>query len=74
MKVCNFVQEAVMKTISKEKKCKKARWLSEEVLKIAEKRKEAKGKGEKERYTHLNTEFQRILRIKKFSSMINAKK
>ena len=52
-----------MKTIPKEKKCKNARWLSEEPLQIAEKRREAKGKGEKERYTHLNTEFQRIARI-----------
>ena len=52
-----------MKTIPKEKKCKNARWLSEEALQIAEKRREAKGKGEKERYTHLNTEFQRIARI-----------
>ena len=63
MEVRNIVQEAVMKTIPKEKKCKNARWLSEEALQIAEKRREAKGKGEKERYTHLNTEFQRIARI-----------
>ena len=56
------VQEAGIKTIPKKKKCKKAKWLSEEALKIAEKRREAKGKGEKERYTHLNTEFQRIAR------------
>ena len=63
MEVRNIVQEAVMKTIPKEKKCKNARWLSEEPLQIAEKRREAKGKGEKERYTHLNTEFQRIARI-----------
>ena len=62
MEVRNIVQEAVMKTIPKEKKCKNARWLSEEALQIAEKRREAKGKGEKERYTHLNTEFQRIAR------------
>ena len=61
MEVCNIVQEAVIKTISK-KKCKKAKWLSEEALQIAEKRREAKGKGEKERYSHLNTEFQRIAR------------
>ena len=59
--VCNIIQEAVTKTIPKEKKCKKARWLSEEALQIAEK-KEAKGKGEKERYTQLNAEFQRIAR------------
>ena len=59
-KVRYFIQEVVIKTIPKKKKCKKAKWLSEETLKIAEKRREAKGKGEKERYTHLNTEFQRI--------------
>ena len=60
--VCNIVQEAVIKTISKKKKCKKAKWLSEEPLQIAEKRREAKGKGEKEGYIHLNAEFQRIAR------------
>ena len=60
--VHDIVQEAVIKTIPKEKKCKKAKWLSEEVLQIAEKTREAKGKGEKERYTHLNAEFQRIAR------------
>ena len=54
MKVSDNVQEGVMKTIPKKKKCKKAKWLSEEALQIAEKRCEAKGKGEKERYTHLN--------------------
>ena len=59
--VHNIVQEAVIKTISKKKKCNKAKWLSEEALQIAEKRK-ARGKGEKERYTHLNAEFQRIAR------------
>ena len=53
---------AVIKTIPKEKKCKKAKWLSEEALQIAEKRREVKGKGEKEGYTHLNAEFQRIAR------------
>ena len=58
--VHNIVQEAVIKTISKKKKCKKVKWLSEEALQIAEKRREAKGKGEKERSTHLNAEFQRI--------------
>ena len=58
--VCDTVQEVVSKTIPKKKKCKKAKWLSEEVLQITEKRREAKGKGEKERYTHLNAEFQRI--------------
>ena len=55
----------MIKAIPKKKKCKKAKWLSEEVLKIAEKRREAKGKGEKERYTYLNAEFQRIARIDK---------
>ena len=60
--VCNTVQEAVIKTIPKKKKCKKAKWLSEETLQIAEKRREVKGKGEKERYTHLNAEFQRTAR------------
>ena len=55
-------QEAVIKTIPKKKKCKKAKWLSEKALQIAEKRREDKGKGEKERYTHLNAEFQRISR------------
>ena len=62
MEVCDIVQEAGIKTIPKKKKCKKAKWLSEEALQIAEKRKETKGKGEKERYTHLNVEFQRIAR------------
>ena len=60
--VCNTVQEAVIKNIPKKKKCKKAKWLSEEVLQIAEKRRESKSKGEKERYTHLYAEFQRIAR------------
>ena len=60
MEVHAVVQEAVIKTIPKKKKCKKAKWLSEEALQIAEKRREAKGKGEKERYTHLNPEFQKI--------------
>ena len=54
------VQEAVIKTIPKQKKCKKAKWLSEEALQIAVKRKDVKGKEEKERYTHLNAEFQRV--------------
>ena len=57
-----IVQETVIKTIPKKKKCKKAKWLSEEALQIAEKRREAKGNGRKERYTHLNAEFQRIAR------------
>ena len=60
MEIHNIVQEAVIKTIPKKKKCKKAKSLSEKVLQIAEKRREAKGKGEKERYTHLNAEFQRL--------------
>ena len=59
---CKIVQEVVTKTFLKKKKCKKAKWLSEEALQIAEKRREAKGKGEKERYSHLNGEFQRIAR------------
>ena len=60
--VCGIVQETGIKTIPMEKKCKKAKWLSEEALQIADKRREAKGKGEKERCTHLNAEFQRIAR------------
>ena len=63
--VHDIVQETGIKTISMEKKCKKAKWLSEEALQIAVKRKEAKSKGEKERYTHLNAEFQRIARRNK---------
>ena len=62
MEVNDIVQEAVIRIIAKKKKCKKAKWLSEEALQIAEKRKEAKGNGERERYTHLNAEFQRITR------------
>ena len=58
--VCNIVQEAGITTIPKGKKCKTAKWLSEEALQIAVNRREVKGKGEKERYTHLNAEFQRI--------------
>ena len=70
MEVHDIVQEAVIKTISKEKKCKKAKWLSEEALQTAIKRREVKGRGERERYTHLNVEFQRIARrdIKAFLS------
>ena len=60
--VGNMVQEALIKTIPQKKKCKKSKWLSTEALQIAEKRKEVNGKGEKERYFHLNTEFQRISR------------
>ena len=71
VKVCYIVQEAVIKTIPKKKKCKKAKWLSEEALQIAEKRREAKSKGEKERYTHLNAEFQRIARRDKKDFLSN---
>ena len=60
--VCDIVQEAVIKTIPKKKKCKKAKWLSDEALQIAEKRREVKGKEKKETYIHLNAEFQRIAR------------
>ena len=70
----DIVQETGMKTISKKKKCKKAKWLSEEALQVAVKRREAKSKGEKERYTHLNAEFQRRGEIRKPSLVINAKK
>ena len=66
--VHDIVQETGIKTISMEKKCKKAKWLSEEVLQIAVKRKEVKNKGEKERYNHLNAEFQRIARRDKKAS------
>ena len=62
MEVRDIVQEAVTKTIPKKKKCKKAKWFSEEALQIAEKRREVKGKGEKIRYTHLNAALQRITR------------
>ena len=74
MEVHCIVQEAVIKTIPKKKKCKKAKWLSEEDLQIAEKRREAQCKGEKERYTHLNAEFQRTARRDKKALEINAKK
>ena len=75
MEVCNVVQEAVIKTIPQKKKCKKAKWLSEKALQIAEKGREAKGKGEKGRYFHLSAEFQRKARRgKKGFSVINAKK
>ena len=73
MEVHDIVQQTGIKTIPKKKKCKKAKWLLEKFLQIAEKRREAKGKGEKERYTHLNAQFQRIARRdKKPSSAINA--
>ena len=62
MEILDIIQEVVTKTILKKKKFKKAKWLSQEVLQIAEKRREAKGKGEKEKHIHLNAEFQRIAR------------
>ena len=67
--VCDIVQEMGIKTIPMEKKCKKAKWLSAEALKIVVKRREAKSKGEKERYSHLNTEFRRIARRDKTASL-----
>ena len=73
MEVCNIVQETVIKTIPKKKKRKKAKWLSEEALQIAEERREVKGKGEKERYTHLNAKFQRIAKRDK-KAFLSAKK
>ena len=73
--VRDIVQETGIKTIPMEKKCKKAKWLSGEALQMAVKRREVKSKGEKERYKHLNAEFQRIAKeIRKPSSAINAKK
>ena len=69
MEVCDIVQETGIKTIPKKKKCKKAKWLFEEDLQIAVKRREAKSKGEKERYTHLNAELQRIARRYKKDSL-----
>ena len=75
MEVCDIVQDIGIKTIPKKKKCKKTKCLSEEALQIAMKRREAKSKGEKESYKHLNENFQRIARRnKKASSVINAKK
>ena len=62
MEVCNIVQEAMIKTIPEKKKCKKAKWLSEEALQVAEQRREVKGKGKKEKYTYLIAELQRIAR------------
>ena len=62
MEVCDIVQEMVNKAIPKKKKCKKTKWFSEEALQIAEKKREVKGKGERERYSQLNAEFQRIAR------------
>ena len=69
MEVCDILQEMVIKTIPKKKKCKKAKWLSDESLLIAEKWTEVKGKGEKERYAHLNADFQRIARRDKKISL-----
>ena len=69
--VRDIIQEAVIKTIRKKKKCKKAKWLSKEALQIAEKRREANGKGQKERYIHLNAEFQRITRRDKKAFLSN---
>ena len=76
MEVRDIAQETGIKTTPKKKRCKKAKWLSEEALQTAVKRREAKNKGEKERHTHLKAEFQRIARreIRKPSSVINAKK
>ena len=73
--VHDLVQEAAIKTMPKKKKCKKAKWFSEEALQIAEKRREEIGKGKKKIYIHLNAEFQRIKgEIRKSFSVINAKK
>ena len=69
--VYDSVQETGIKTTPKKKKCKKAKWLSEKALQIAEKRREAKGKGEKERYTHLNADFQKIARRHKKAFLSN---
>ena len=71
MEVCDIVQETEIKTIPKKKKCKKAKWLSEEALQIAGKRRDVKSKGEKERYTHLNAEIQRIARRVKKAFLSN---
>ena len=71
MEVRDIVQETGIKTIPKKKKCKKAKWLSNESLQIAEKRREAEGQGQKERYTHLNAEFQRIARRDKKAFVID---
>ena len=69
MEVCDIIQEAVIKTIPKKKKCKKAKWLLKEALQTSEERREVKGKGEKERYIHLKAEFQRIARRVKKASL-----
>ena len=67
--VCNTVQEAVIKTIPRKNKCKKAKWLSEEALQLAKERKKVKGKGDRERYTQLNAEFQRTARRDKKANL-----
>ena len=69
--VCDIVQWAVIESIPKKKKCKKAKWLSEKALQIAEKRRETKGEGEEERYVHLNAEYQRITRRGKKALLSN---
>ena len=69
MELCNIIQEALSKAIPKKKKCKKAKWLSEEALQIAEERREAKSNGEREKYMQLNVEFQRIARRNKQASL-----
>ena len=71
MEIGDILQETVVKTIPKKKKCKEAKWLSEEAFQIAEKIREDKGKGEKERYTHLNAEFRRIARRNKKAFLSN---
>ena len=74
MEVCDIVQWAVIKTIPKKKKCRKTKWFSEEALQITKKRRQVKGKGEKERYTHLNAEFQRIARRDKIAFLSDQSK
>ena len=71
MEIYDIVQQAVIKTIPKKNKCKKAKWLSEEALQTAEKRREAKGNGEKKIYSHVNAEFQRIARRDKKAFLSN---
>ena len=74
MEICNIAQEAVIQIIPKKRKCKNAKWLSGVALQVAEKRREVKGKGENERYTHLNAEFQRIAGKDKKALLIDTKK
>ena len=71
LEVCDIVQETGIKTVPKKNKCKKAKWLSKEALQIAVKRREVKSKGEKERYKHLNAEFQRLARRDKKAFLSN---